>query len=76
MTSQAFITEDYLSTVDEIAAYLDPALGDGDGVVMLQALRQVANKTGGMTQIAKDAHLNRAVCIGRYQSMETLGLKQ
>ena len=70
MTSQVFITEDYLTTVDEIAAYLDAALEDGDDAVMLQALRQVANKTGGMTQLAKDAHLNR---VSLYRALSANG---
>ena len=59
MTSQAFKTEDYLNTPEDIAAYLDAALEDGDERALLLALRQVANKTGGMSQLAKAADLNR-----------------
>ena len=59
MATQAFNTEDYLNTPADIAAYLDAALEDGDDAVLLLALRQVAKKTGGMSQLANNAELNR-----------------
>lgn len=59
MSSQAFKTEDYLNTPEDIAAYLDAALEDGDERVLLQALRQVAGLKGGMSELAKRSQLNR-----------------
>ena len=43
-----FKTEDYLDSSEDIAAYLDAAMEDGDERVLLLALRQVAEKTSGM----------------------------
>lgn len=43
----------------EAAAYLNAAIEDGDREVFLLALRNVAQAHGGMTSIAKKAHLNR-----------------
>lgn len=43
----------------EAAAYLNAAIEDGDREVFLLALRNVAQAHGGMTSVAKKAHLNR-----------------
>jgi len=59
MTSQAFHTEDYLNSPEAIAAYLDAALEDGDERVLLLALRNVAKKIKGMSQVATEAELSR-----------------
>jgi len=54
-----FKTEDYLDSSEDIAAYLDAAMEDGDERVLLLALRQVAEKTSGMAELARSADLNR-----------------
>lgn len=59
MTSQLFNIEDYLNSPEDISAYLDAALEDGDESILLLALREIANKTGGMAQLAENAQLNR-----------------
>ena len=48
-----------LKNPKEAAAYLNAALEDEDTGVFLIALRDIAQANGGMTQVAKDAHLNR-----------------
>lgn len=48
-----------LKSPEEAAAYLNAALEDGDPGVFLIALRDIAEANGGMTHVAKEAHLNR-----------------
>ena len=43
----------------EAAAYLNEAIEDGDKEVFLLAMRNVAQAHGGMSAIAKKAHVNR-----------------
>jgi len=43
----------------EAAAYLDAALEGGDRSAFLLAVKDVADANGGVTEIAKTAHLNR-----------------
>lgn len=43
----------------EAAAYLNAAMEENDRAVFLLALRNVAEAHGGMTSVAKEAHLNR-----------------
>jgi len=43
----------------EAAAYLSAAIEDGDREVFLLALRNVAEAQGGMTAVARRAHMNR-----------------
>jgi len=43
----------------EAAAYLNAAIEDGDKEVFLLAMRNVAQAHGGMSTIAKKAHINR-----------------
>lgn len=48
-----------LQSPEEAAAYLNAALEDEDLGVFLIALRDIAEANGGMTQLAREAHLNR-----------------
>lgn len=48
-----------LKKPEEAAAYLNAALEDDDPGVFLIALRDIAQANGGMTHVAKEAHLNR-----------------
>jgi probable addiction module antidote protein len=48
-----------LKDPEEAAAYLTAALEDEDPGIFLVALRDVARAHGGMSQIAKEAHVNR-----------------
>ncbi|MEK6759317.1 MAG: addiction module antidote protein [Deltaproteobacteria bacterium] len=48
-----------LKEPSEAAAYLNAAIEDGDKEVFLLAMRNVALAHGGMTTIAKKAHINR-----------------
>lgn len=43
----------------EAAEYLNAAIEDGDKEVFLLAMRNVAEAHGGMTAVAKKAHMNR-----------------
>ncbi|OFV87520.1 MAG: putative addiction module antidote protein [Acidobacteria bacterium RBG_16_68_9] len=59
MKAAAFKTADYLKTEKEIVAYLNAALEDGEPVVLLEALRNVAQAKGGMGALAKAAGVSR-----------------
>lgn len=59
MTSLPLNIEDYLSSPDDIAAYLDAVLEDGDERVLLLALRDVAKAKCGIGSLAEQADLNR-----------------
>jgi probable addiction module antidote protein len=48
-----------LKSPEEAAAYLNAALEDDDPGVFLIALRDIAEANGGMTYLARAAHLNR-----------------
>lgn len=48
-----------LKSPEEAAAYLNAALEDEDPGVFLVALRDIAEANGGMTHLAREAHLNR-----------------
>ena len=49
---------DHLETNDDIVAYLEAALEDGDPALVAAALGDIA-RAKGMTQVAKDAGLGR-----------------
>ena len=49
---------EHLKTEEDMAAYLDAALEDGDTTVIVAALGDIA-RAKGMTQIARDAGLGR-----------------
>ena len=59
MPSTEYKTADYLQTPADIAAYLDATLEDGDPRLLLAALKDVAEASGGMSQFAKRSGLNR-----------------
>ena len=74
MASQPFNTEDYLTTPEEIAEYLDAALEDGNERLLLSALQTVAKASGGMTTLAKRSQLNRESLYRRLAG-QSLALK-
>lgn len=49
---------EHLETEDDIIAYLDAALEDGDPAVIVHAIGNIA-RARGMSQIARDAGLGR-----------------
>ena len=59
MKTAAFETPDYLKTQKHVVAYLNAALEDGNQAVLLEALRNVAQATGGMGALAKAAGVSR-----------------
>jgi probable addiction module antidote protein len=59
MKSVGFKTSDYLKTKKDVVAYLNAALEDGEPAVLLEALRNVAQRRGGMAALAKAAGVSR-----------------
>lgn len=57
--SKAFSMAAHLHTNDDIAAYLEAALEEGDSRVLTVALRDAAQAIGGMTELARRAGLSR-----------------
>lgn len=53
------LLKERLKSPKEAAAYLNAALEDEDPGVFLVALRDIAEANGGMTHLAREAHLNR-----------------
>lgn len=53
------ILHERLKSQEEAAAYLNAALEDEDLGVFLVALKDIAEANGGMTHLAREAHLNR-----------------
>ncbi len=51
--------EDYLKTVEDITEYLNAAMEDGEERVLLMALRNVANATGGVAKLSRQTGLSR-----------------
>ena len=60
---------EHLETEEDIAAYLDAALEDGDIAVIVAALGDIA-RAKGMTQIAREAGLGRE---SLYKALSTTG---
>ncbi len=60
---------EHLETDEDMAAYLDAALEDGDTAVILAALGDIA-RAKGMAQIARDAGLGRE---SLYKALATTG---
>jgi probable addiction module antidote protein len=50
---------DYLHSPEEAAEYLNTAIDDGHPEVLLKALRNIADSTGGMSQLSRDTGLTR-----------------
>lgn len=60
---------EHLETEADMAAYLDAALEDGDAVLVVAALGDIA-RAKGMSQIARDAGLGRE---SLYKALSTTG---
>jgi probable addiction module antidote protein len=60
---------EHLASEEDMAAYLDAALEDGDAAVVVAALGDIA-RAKGMTQIARDAGLGRE---SLYKALSTTG---
>jgi len=56
--TKIFDTSEFLSSEEDMAAYLEAALSEGDPSLVVQALGAIA-KARGMAQIAKDTGLRR-----------------
>jgi probable addiction module antidote protein len=56
--TRAYDAAEYLETPQDMAAYLEAALEDGDPAVVMQALGAIA-RARGMSQIARDTGLGR-----------------
>lgn len=54
-----FDVADYLDTPEELVAYLNAALEDGDERVLLAAMMDVIKARGGVAKIAKETGLSR-----------------
>jgi probable addiction module antidote protein len=50
---------DYLQSPEEAAEYLNAAIEDGQPAVLLKALRNVADSTGGMSHLSRETGLTR-----------------
>jgi len=50
---------DYLHSPEEAAEYLNAAIEDGHPAVLLKALRNVADSTGGMAHLSRETGLTR-----------------
>ena len=57
--SVPYVGADYLQSTEDIEAYLNAALEDGDERVLLRALRTAAEKTGGISRLAGQTGLAR-----------------
>jgi probable addiction module antidote protein len=58
LETMAYDTADYLTTDEEIAAYLDAVFEDGDPALVAHALGVVA-RAKGMSEVAQSAGLSR-----------------
>jgi len=52
-------TSDYLTTPEDITAYLNEVLEEGDPKLLMLALRNVAEAKGGIGALAEQTGLNR-----------------
>lgn len=59
MKTTPYKTSDYLKTRADVIAYLNASLRDGEPIILLKALRNVAQSKGGMGMLAKAAGINR-----------------
>ncbi|MCK5481665.1 MAG: putative addiction module antidote protein [Gammaproteobacteria bacterium] len=58
-TYKPYRATDYLHSPEEAAEYLNAAIEDGQPVVMLKALRNVADSSGGMSHLSRETGLTR-----------------
>ena len=61
MPVKAHKASDYLKTPEEVAAYLNAAIDDmeGDPRLLMKAFRNVAEARGGISELARQANLDR-----------------
>ena len=59
MRAVDYKTSDYLTTPEEIAAYLNEVLEEDDPKLLMLALRNVADAKGGIAALAEQTGLNR-----------------
>jgi len=57
--SVPYDTANYLKSPEDIAAYLEAAMEDGDDRVLLLALRNATSAIGGMTELSRRTGLSR-----------------
>ena len=67
--TRAWDAAEHLETEADMAAYLDAALEDGDGVLVVAALGDIA-RAKWMSQVARDAGLGRE---SLYKALSTTG---
>jgi probable addiction module antidote protein len=58
-TFKPYRAADYLQSPEEVAEYLNAAIEDGHPAVLLKALRNVADSTGGMSHLSRLTGLTR-----------------
>ena len=76
MDLATFDAADYLATPEEVAAYLEAALAEGDDAYFLQALGDAA-RSAGMARVAERTGLGReslykALAPGKHPRWETV----
>ncbi len=68
-TAKAYGVTEYLETEEDMAAYLNAALEDGDPAVLSAALGDIA-RAKGMTQLARETGISRD---GLYKALSPTG---
>ncbi len=68
-TAKAYGVTEYLETEEDMAAYLNAALEDGDTAVLSAALGDIA-RAKGMTQLARETGISRD---GLYKALSPTG---
>ncbi len=68
-TAKAYDVTEYLETEEDMAAYLNAALEDGDPAVLSAALGDIA-RAKGMTQLARETGISRD---GLYKALSPTG---
>ena len=59
MKTDKFKSSDYLKTPEDVALYIEAALGEDDPKLLLAALRDVTESQGGMAMMAQKTGLGR-----------------
>jgi probable addiction module antidote protein len=71
LKTRIFDTAEFLSSEEDMVAYLEEALSEGDPSLVVQALGAIV-KARGMAQIAKDTGLRRESFTKHYHPKVTL----
>ena len=74
-TTRPWDAAEHLETEDDMAAYLDAALEDGDATLVVAALGDIA-RAKGMSQIAREAGLGAKVSTRRFPRLATRSLRR